>query len=125
MKPDAAFPIFLFFLWIPLCLAVWTFYWKGGLEAKRRWHPRIVFSSAVLFLGVVALVMPFALVMAAPAVAGISWLNLKMTKFCPSCGRTLVQNPPWVTLNFCAKCGTDLRQNGAAQHGAATDKTAH
>lgn len=113
MKPEAAFPIF-FFLWIPLCLAVWSFYWKGSLEAKRRWHPRIIFGVAVVFLGFIATVMPFALPMAVPAVAVISFLNFKNIKFCPACGRTLMQNPPWAAINFCPKCGADLRQNGGA-----------
>jgi hypothetical protein len=28
-------------------------------------------------------------------------------------GRTLVQNPPWVRINFCPKCGASLEQDGA------------
>jgi hypothetical protein len=36
MKADPApFFIFFFFVWIPLCLAVWAFYWKGSLDAIR------------------------------------------------------------------------------------------
>jgi hypothetical protein len=107
MRPEAAFPPF-FVIWAALCLVVWTFYWKGGLAAKRRWHPRIVVGSALLFLGFIALVMPFALVLAVPAVAAISFLNLKMTKFCGACEATLFQNPPWATVRFCSKCGTSL-----------------
>ena len=106
-------PIF-FVLWIPLCLVVWTFYWKGNLEAKRRWHPPIVFGMAAVFRGFVASVTPYALAVVVPAVAAISFLNLKLTKFCRACGRTLIQNPPWATINFCPKCGVSLRQNGGS-----------
>ena len=107
MRPEAALPPF-FVIWAALCLVVWTFYWKGSLDAKRRWHPRIVFGSAILFLGFVALMTPSALVLAVPAVAAISVLNFKMTKFCAACGATQIQNPPWITIRFCSKCGASL-----------------
>ena len=113
MKPDAAFPVF-FFLWILLCVAVWTFYWKGSLEAKRRWHPRIAVGIPVLFLGLIAIAAPFGLAMAIPAVAVISLINLKSTRFCPACGRTLFQSSPWSAMNFCPKCGASLRENSGA-----------
>ena len=73
-----------------------------------------MFGSALAFLGFVATLTPPALVIAVPGVLLISLLNWKMTKFCPSCGRTLVQNPPWVPINFCPRCGVSLQQEGGA-----------
>lgn len=109
MRAEAAFPIF-FIAWGCVCLAVWMFYWKGSLEAKRRWHPRIVIGAGVLFLGFIAISMPVALTLAVPSVALITFLNLKFIRFCPACGVTLVQNPPWSAPRFCSKCGASLQQ---------------
>lgn len=107
MKPEDGFPVF-FVLWIVLCIVVWTFYWKGSLDTKRRWHPRILIGTALLFLAFVATTMPFALPLAVPAVAGITFLNFKMIKFCSACEATLVRNPPWSVMRFCIKCGAAL-----------------
>ena len=106
---DQGPPLIFFATWAVLCVAVWSFYWKGTLAAKRRWHPRIIIGVGVVFLGFIAITMPPALVMAVPSVILISILNLKMTKFCGACAATLVQNPPWTKMRFCPKCGTSLQ----------------
>jgi predicted RNA-binding Zn-ribbon protein involved in translation (DUF1610 family) len=102
-------PAIFFIVWTVLCVAGWSFFWKGSLAAKRRWHGPIQVGAAVLFLAFVAAIAPpKVLAIFAPAVAAITFLNLKFTKFCPACGSMLMRNPPWVPLRFCPKCGENL-----------------
>lgn len=75
-----------------------------------------MFVPAVLFAGFLALVIPrpSVLYVAYPAIAFIPWMNLRTTKFCPSCARTIVRNPPWVTINFCPTCGKRLKSEASS-----------
>src|SRR5262245_61988106 len=110
MKPNTAFPIFFFAIWIALGVTAWILFSKASYETKRKWHPRFQVGVGVLFLGFIATVLPpFVLVGAIPAVALIAFLNLRMIKFCKACGATLVQNPPWSSFKYCPKCGAKLR----------------
>lgn len=108
MKPEAAFPFFA--AWIGLGAAVWLFHWRARVETKQRWHPWIIATTAGMFVAFVTLVAPVGLFLAVPSVLVISFLNWRFTKFCSRCGRTLVQNPPWVPMNFCPRCGADMRR---------------
>jgi len=109
MEPETIVPIF-FGTWIVLGIATGLFYWRGSLEAKRRWHPRIAFGVGGLFVLFVWLMEPHShfLFLVVPAVLLISFLNWKFTRFCPACGKTLVQNPPWSKMTYCTKCGARL-----------------
>jgi hypothetical protein len=101
MAPDRIFSVF-FGTWIILGIATSIFYWKGSLEAKRRWHPWIVLVSGVLFVGFAYAVFGNspALLLVVPATVLIQLLNYKFIKFCPSCSRTLHRNPPWSRMDF-------------------------
>jgi hypothetical protein len=48
------------------------------------------------------------LVLAVPAVAIISYMNIRMTRFCESCGRTLHRQPLFSKPRFCSHCGAAL-----------------
>jgi len=104
MRPDVIFPLF-FIVWTVLLGLVTLFYLKASLAAKRRWHPYVVVTGALVFLGFVTLIMPASsFVVIVPVVSLISFLNYKMTKFCNSCGATVVHQP-WRPLGACPKCG--------------------
>jgi hypothetical protein len=47
-------------------------------------------------------------VVIAPGVALISFLTYRMTKFCSSCGATVIQRPPWRELHTCPRCGAAM-----------------
>jgi hypothetical protein len=47
----------------------------------------------------------------APAVALITFLNLRSVKFCNTCGKTLINQIPFTAPKFCSKCGAKL-ENG-------------
>jgi hypothetical protein len=105
MRPELILPVFLA-VWIGLLLGVGWFYWRASLAAKRRFHPYVVIGGALIFLGFVTALLPAStFVVIVPAVALTSFLNYKMTKFCSSCGATVVQRPPWRELKSCPKCG--------------------
>lgn len=105
MRPELIFTVFLA-VWIALLAAVSLFYSRGSLAAKRRFHPFVVVGGALIFLGFVTLIMPAStFVVIVPAVALVSFLNYKMTKFCNTCGATVIQLPPWTASPTCLKCG--------------------
>jgi hypothetical protein len=105
MRPDVLFPLFLA-VWLALLGFVALFYLKASLPARRRWHPFVVVGGALVFLGFVTVILPASsFVIIVPAVALISFVNYKMTKFCNACGATVVQRPPWRSLSACPKCG--------------------
>lgn len=104
---------FTFFaIWILLAISSLVFYRTADLQMKRRWHPRLVVVSGVLFLGFVSLMMPPwpTLAIAAPAVALIAYLNLTLTKFCPRCGAVLFRQNWFSKMDFCQSCGAALNQ---------------
>jgi hypothetical protein len=66
----------------------------------------------VLFLTFVALMdfpRPFFLFLI-PAVALMTFLNLRNTKFCDACGKTLINQNPFSPPAFCSKCGAALNE---------------
>jgi len=109
MRPDI-FPIF-FVVWIALGVAgFFLFYVSKNVRFKRRFFPWYVILAGVLFISF-GLGMGFHLQMLfimVPAVALITFLNIKSTKFCNSCGRTII-NQVWFTkVEYCGKCGAKL-----------------
>lgn len=101
------FPIF-FVCWLLLGIGSAIFLRSATYEIKKRWYPRFTIAAGVVFLGFIALsgAGPF-LVIAVPAVTLITYLNIRSTRFCPKCGKTLYQQG-WSRPNFCSKCGANL-----------------
>lgn len=95
-------------VWLLLGIAGLLFDRRGSYEAKRRWHPRFVVGAAILFLGFTWFAMPPVRIVALPAVALITWMNLRFTKFCPACAATQYNRVPWTPMRFCSKCGAAL-----------------
>ena len=92
-------------VWTSLLVLVSLFYWKGSLANKRRFHPFVVVGSALIFLAFVTVMLPAStFVIIVPVVALVSFLNYKITKFCSSCGATIVQRPG-LSKRPCPKCG--------------------
>jgi hypothetical protein len=82
----------------------------GDVERKRRYYGPFQVGMGALFVGGMLAFDP-SVGMAAvgiPAVAVITWLNLRNTRFCPSCGRTNYTELFWARPRYCSACGASL-----------------
>lgn len=104
------FPIF-FGVWIVLGLiSAGFFFFNNNAALKRKVFPPFVIGVGVLFLAFVALMgfpagMFFIIV---PAIVLITFLNLRSTRFCNACGKTLINQNFLSAPKFCSKCGAAL-----------------
>jgi ribosomal protein S27AE len=101
-------------------LTVWIGYGVGGfyfmfsrnLARKRRLLRPYILGSDVLFLAVLAAMgfPPFMLLVAAPFVAFITFLNLRHgLRFCEQCGATVWSMVPFMKPQHCSNCGATLK----------------
>ena len=109
MRPDIV-PIF-FAGWIALGVAgFFLFYVSKNVQFKRRYFRWYMTLAGVLLISF-GLGMGFPLQMLFIMLLGvglITFLNIKMTKFCDNCGKTII-NQMWFTkVEYCAKCGGKL-----------------
>lgn len=114
--------IFIFFIcWVILGISSCIFYiFNRNAELKRKFHPWFVIGAGILF--VVFVIWNFGLKkenivvfsFLIPAVGLITFLNIKLTKFCDSCGRTLYWNGYYCKMEFCSKCGAKLERRKAS-----------
>lgn len=111
-QAERVFPIF-FGVWIVLGVFSAAFFFLNNNAAlKRKVHPPFVIGIGVLFI-IFGVLMGFGrdaffFIVIVPAVAVITILNLRNTKFCGSCGKTLISQNPFTPPKFCSKCGTSL-----------------
>src|SRR5438093_13298734 len=89
-------PWFLAFFigWIGLGIAgFFLFYVSKNAAFKRRFFPWYIIIVGLIFAAIpVASGQTAALFMVIPAVALISFMNIRLTKFCDACGRTVVSH---------------------------------
>lgn len=111
MSPDEIFPIF-FGTWVVLGIISFAIFFLGkNAQLKRKLWPPFVIGIGVLFIGF-TYAMGFggeALYITVPAVILISVLNLRSTKFCDACGKTIINQNFLVKPEFCSKCGEKLQ----------------
>ena len=109
---EQIFPVF-FGVWVVLGVAAAAFFsLSKDASLKRKVWPPLTVGTGVLFLGFVWL-MGFpveVMYIAVPAVALIAFTNLRATRFCDSCGKTLMSQNPFSKPEFCSKCGATLAQ---------------
>jgi hypothetical protein len=114
MNPNAGsvFPIF-FVVWALLCAGSAAFFFLNRNAAlKRKVLPPFLVFTGALFLGFVFYIgaLNEFFYVAVPMVALITWLNVRASRFCDACGRTLHNQNPLSLPRFCSKCGAPLRQ---------------
>jgi hypothetical protein len=111
-SPNEIFPIF-FGVWVVLGLfSAGFFFLNKNAALKRKVWPPFVIATGVLFVGF-TMVMGFPssmLFVVVPAVALITFLNLRAVQFCNSCGATIMSQNPLSKPSFCSKCGAALGQ---------------
>lgn len=108
--PAAIVPVF-FATWIVLGFTGFYFFqYKKDLDFKRKWFAWYVIGVSALFTAFVTLMARRveAFLLVAPASALIAWLNIRMTKFCPACASTLINQMWWTKMSFCPRCGAKL-----------------
>jgi hypothetical protein len=109
MRQDI-FPIF-FVVWVALGIAgFFLFYVSKNVQFKKRYFPWYVILAGVLFISFglgtgLPLEMLYFMV---PVVALITFLNIRSTKFCDNCGRTIINQAWFSKVEYCAKCGAKL-----------------
>jgi len=108
--PNQVFPIF-FGVWVALGLFSAAFFFFGkNASLKRKVWPPFTIATAIVFVGFVwAMGFPSQVFLVMiPAVALITFLNLRSVKFCDACGKTIMKQNPFSTPQFCSKCGAKL-----------------
>lgn len=90
-----------------------VFFLSRDVNRKRRLFPGFTVLTGILFVGFVwAMGFSGGIVLAAiPIVALISWLNIRQTRFCDACGRTVVTMFPGQRPRYCHQCGAALDQH--------------
>jgi hypothetical protein len=109
-NPGEIFPYF-FALWAVLGIGSSAFFFLNrNAPLKRRLWPIVSIGASVLFIGFLWLmgILGKGFLFVVLFVGVITLLNLRMMKFCKSCGRTLMNQNPFSPPNFCPKCGAGL-----------------
>jgi apolipoprotein N-acyltransferase len=112
MARNDLFDVF-FATWVVLGLSSGAFFhFSKNAELKRRiWAPFVVGVGLLFTAFSWALVSPSAesgLVLVA-VVALITGLNIRGTKFCDSCGKSVFASNPFSPMRFCPQCGATLK----------------
>jgi hypothetical protein len=91
--------------------------WRMSAAAKRRWLTPWIILIGVLFICFSTTIFVLAsrswsslaiLIVNVPMVVWISYLNLKLTKFCDKCNATLFNRMNSPPIRLCPKCGAQL-----------------
>ncbi len=107
---DKVFPIF-FGVWVVFgILSFYLFFVRNDYDFKVKYFKYFSILAGVLFIGFsVATGMPLQIFLVmVPAVILITFLNIRITRFCKNCGKTIVNNVPFSKIDFCPKCGSKL-----------------
>ena len=100
-------------VWVILGISSFLFFHLNRDAAlKRRIFPIFVISVGVVFGCFVAYMSRGylqVLFVAIPMISLITFLNLRKTRFCDACGRTLYQQPIFSRSQFCPRCGAQLK----------------
>lgn len=104
---------FFLFLLVLGVTSIWNYFYfrRKSPAVKQKWLPLQAIGGAVFFV-VFMLVAGFPLRMllfAVPALSLITYLNLRFTKVCPNCGRTIYNNRWWLQpIEHCPYCGIKI-----------------
>ena len=104
------FPVF-FVVWIVLGITgFFLFYVSKNVQFKRKYFPWYVILGGVIFvLFGLGMGLPVAMLfIMLPVVTLITLLNIKSTRFCDNCGRTIINQMWFSKVEYCAKCGAKL-----------------
>jgi len=100
--------------WVLLGLGSFLFFhFNRNAALKRRVWKISVIAVGFIFTGFVYLILghqePQVMYILVPVVILISLLNIRMTRFCDSCGKTVYRHPFLSRARFCSHCGIELK----------------
>jgi hypothetical protein len=99
--------------WIVLGISSFLFFhFNKNTTLKRHVFPPFVVIMGIIFGCFIAYMSPDypqILFIAVPMIVLISFLNIRKTRFCDVCGRTLYQQPVFSRSQFCPRCGAELK----------------
>ena len=100
-------------VWVALGISSGLFfYFSRNTALKRRIFPPFVIFIGIIFGCFVAYMSRGhwqVLFVTVPIIALISFLNIRKTRFCDACGRTLYQQPICSPSQYCPRCGAPLK----------------
>jgi hypothetical protein len=100
--------VVFFVTWVALVLLGAVAHFRASPAFKIRWFARSMILVGVLFVGFIWWVTQSreSLFVAIPGAAIVTFLNIRYTKFCPTCG---YPNKVWGRgVDYCYKCGLEL-----------------
>ncbi len=100
-------------VWAALGISSFLFFhFCRNAALKRRLFPPFIVIIGVIFGCFIAYISHAylqVLFLAIPTISLISFLNIRQTRFCDACGRTLYKQPLFSRPQFCPRCGAELR----------------
>jgi len=89
------------------------FTFNRNAALKRRIWPGFIIGGGLLFVSFVYFSVgqqqPELLYFLLPMTALVSFINIRSTRFCDACGRTLTRQPILKRTQFCPHCGAELK----------------
>jgi hypothetical protein len=124
MKENGPPPIFMVFMavWVVLGISsMWFFTRSRNARLKRNLHRWGTIATGVVFAGfVVASTGQLGLLLfVGPALVLVSFLNIRMTKFCNACGAMLYKHQWFTPMHFCSRCGAAFEKGDTTRHDGA------
>jgi hypothetical protein len=116
LTEETRFTIFLV-IWILLGLGIWLFLaLQRDARLKHHYFRWFLVGAGVLFIaGIAFMGFPFeTFVLMVPAVALITYLNIRLTKFCQRCGAINFNYLWFGAMNYCRRCGASLKSGEAS-----------
>ena len=106
------FPVF-FVIWGLLGIGGAVFFYGGeNAGLRRKLYPIYIVLISVVFIGFTLYVQGRVPLFLAVIVPAIAFLNLRITRFCNSCGRMVVSRNLFVAPKYCQSCGARLDETG-------------
>jgi hypothetical protein len=111
--PPPPWVIAFMIVWVILALISFLFFqFNRNAAVKRAVRLPLIVVVGIVFAAFlyyqVGHQQPQILYIAVPAIILISFLNIRMVRFCDSCGKTIYQQLPFSRPRYCPYCGAKL-----------------
>jgi membrane-associated PAP2 superfamily phosphatase len=103
-----------FFVWALLGIFHFLFYYVyRGVALKKKLHPLIMSATGLIFILAVlwiteGKISPATAELTVLATGVVTFLNIKLMRFCENCGIVVPRFNPFYKVTHCPKCGKEL-----------------